>query len=152
MSNKNTPLKRHVSLQPLSREHHEALILAQLLKSDVPDYKGLPTTVEGKVDYTLKTYEQDLEPHFRKEEDILIPKVLGFTKELDELCRTIEEEHRAIREAVGELEHAELGEAAALLDALGRLLEAHVRREERTWFELIQETVPEEILRGVRVR
>jgi iron-sulfur cluster repair protein YtfE (RIC family) len=152
MSDKRTPLKRHVALQPLSREHHEALILAQLLKSDVPDYKGLPTTVEGQVDYTLKKYEWALEPHFRKEEEVLIPKVLGFSKELDELCVTIEEEHRAIREAVGDLQHAGLGEAAALLDALGRLLEAHVRREERTWFALIQETVPEEVLREFKLR
>lgn len=107
--------------------------------------------MEGKVDYTIRTYEQDLEPHFQKEENLLIPNVLGYTKELDELCATIKEEHRAIREAVGDLQHAGLGEAAALLDALGRLLEAHVRREERTWFALIQETVPEEVLRGVDV-
>lgn len=146
-----SPLKRHFSLQPLSREHHEALILAQLLKRDVPDYKGLPTTTEGKVEHTQKIYEQELAPHFAKEEEVLIPAVRGYSTELDELCDTILEEHRAIREAVEELAGAEDGEAAALLDALGRLLEAHVRREERNWFELIQEVVPEEVLKGLKL-
>jgi hypothetical protein len=36
-------MKRHEALIPLSRDHHGTLILARLLRSDAPPYKGLPT-------------------------------------------------------------------------------------------------------------
>ena len=53
-------MKRHEALAPLSRDHHEALILSQLLKKDSPAYKGLPVTVEGKVNYAVGFFEKNL--------------------------------------------------------------------------------------------
>ena len=149
MRKSRSPLRRHPALQPLSRQHHRALLLAQLLKKDVPDYKGLPDTVEGKIAYTRRVWETELAPHFAREEDRLIPAVRGRDEVLDALCDTIVREHRAIATAIDELAQAPEGEAAALLDALGRLLEAHVRREERTWFEQIQRVVPEAVLQAL---
>ncbi len=152
MSNFRPPLRRHPALQPLSRQHHQALLLAQLLKQDMPDYQGLPDTVEGKLAYARRLFDTDLAAHFAAEEEELIPAVRGRDAELDALCDTIVEEHRALAAALEQLEAAEAGERAALLDALGRLLEAHVRREERTWFERIQEVVPEDDLQNLNLK
>ena len=64
-------MKRHEALAPLSREHHEALILAQLLKKGVPAYKGLPTDTAGKISYARQLYADKLRRHFLDEEKIL---------------------------------------------------------------------------------
>ena len=42
-------MKRHSSLVPYSQDHHKILVLAQVLKKDVPDYKGMPTDLKGKI-------------------------------------------------------------------------------------------------------
>jgi len=34
-------MKRHEALAPFSREHHGALILAQVMKKGAPAYKGI---------------------------------------------------------------------------------------------------------------
>ncbi len=151
MKDDHEPLKRHPNLVPLSREHHQVLILAQLLKKDVPDYKGLPQTIEGKIVYTLGYFKQELLPHFEKEEQLIITKVKGYSSELDKLCNTICEEHRVISLAIEELRDIDEAIASEHLDALGRLLEAHVRREERMWFQMIQEKVPEKVLEKILV-
>ncbi len=132
-------MKRHPSLIPLSREHHDGLVLAQLLKNDVPDYKGLPTTIEGKVEYTRRLWQEALQPHFEKEEQLLIPRTRGYGPELEAMSERVTEEHRQIRRQI-----EALGEAAtaAQLDELGRLLERHIRFEEREWFALIQQELP----------
>jgi len=151
MSKSRPPLRRHIALQPLSRQHQQALLLAQLLKKDMPDYRGLPDSVEGKVAYTQRLFREVLRPHFAREENELIPAVRGFDEALDALSDTIVEEHRAIAAAMDELKQASEEAAADLLDALGRLLEAHVRREERIWFERIQQVVPEADLQHLKL-
>lgn len=133
---KRQPLKRHPALVPLSREHHKGLILAQLLKSDVPDYKGLPTDIPGKVAYAKTEYEQRLEAHFEREEGWLVPISLQAGGILAEMAQRIIEEHRAIRSAIANLHEASAPET---LDALGRQLEQHIRFEEREWFRALQE-------------
>ena len=58
-------MKRHESLAPLSREHHEGLILAQLLKKGAPAYRGLPTDLAGKLSYAREMFERILEGRHR---------------------------------------------------------------------------------------
>lgn len=89
-------MKRHKSLIPLSRQHHDTLLLAQLIKKDAPAYKGLPTDIKGKREYTLITFRDHLVPHFEAEELILIPYVLGKTEKIDKLCEQIISEHQEI--------------------------------------------------------
>ena len=140
------PLKRHPALQPLSREHHQALLLGQYLRADVPDYEGYPTDLEERIAYTRRQFTEQILPHFEREEQVLIPSVRGHDSDLDALCDIIMAEHRALHEGIDEIASANTGEARALLDAWGRLLIAHIRREERQWFTEIQEKVPEQVL------
>ena len=61
-------MKRHKSLIPLSQDHHNGLMLAQLLKEGAPEYRGLPKDTDGKVNYLNRNLKQELGPHFENED------------------------------------------------------------------------------------
>jgi len=137
-------MKRHNSLIPLSRQHHETLIVAQLIKKGAPVYKGLPEDIEGKREYLLNFFKADLVNHFEAEERILIPIVSGKNKELDLFNERIISDHKKI---VNYIE--EIGRQRNIKDnmnELGNLLSGHIRFEERIYFELIQKILPELLL------
>ena len=136
-------MKRHEALAPLSREHHAALILAQLIKKGAPVYKGLPTDAEGKTIYAINFYKHDLVLHFSKEEAIL-EKVKHTDAAIAKLTEEIIAEHTELKNRFLSLTAAT--EKATALDELGYMLEAHIRKEERVLFPLIQEHCSEEIL------
>ena len=137
-------MKRHESLIPLSHQHHDALILAQLIKKNSPPYKGLPTGLNGKREYTLNFFKDHLVPHFEAEELILIPFILGKNKDIDILSEQIVKEHNDIADLVENIRVEENVESN--LDKLGNLITLHVRKEERELFEKIQEVFPEKKL------
>lgn len=139
-------MKRHVSLTPLSREHHGALILARLLQKDAPPYKGLPTEPQGKAEYALDFYRQDLVKHFAREEMIL-PLLNGVNPELDRMLHVMVEEHGLLHYLFGEIGAAT--DLVSQLDKLGKTLEKHVRTEEREIFPLIEHSCSPEILNKV---
>src|SRR6185436_19212149 len=122
-------MKRHSSLAILSREHHGALILAQLLKKGAPAYKGLPTNLNGKADYATKFYRDNLIKHFEEEEQIVIKKITGVNADLDKLGSEIIEEHKRLRSSFESIKNAD--DLAAHLDELGNALDHHIRKEER---------------------
>lgn len=136
-------MKRHDSLIPLSREHHGALILARLIQNDAPPYKGLPTDPEGKAQYALNFYKEELIAHFIQEEKIA-PLVKNIRPELDEMLKTMIEEHVLLHQLFAMI--SKTSDLPAHLDTLGKTLEKHVRTEEREIFPLIQECCTEEML------
>ncbi len=135
---------RHKALTHLSQEHHQGLILAQLLKPNAPDYSGLPRTISGKTDYAIKLYSSSLTGHFIKEEVILYPLIKGKNPKIDSLFADVFVEHKRIGKLVEELKI--VGNHEKTLYELGQLLESHIRKEERILFPLIQELIPVEIL------
>ena len=128
----------------LSREHHGALILAQLLKKGAPVYKGLPADLEGKRDYALRFYKDGLIKHFDDEEQIVIKKIQGINVDLDKLACEIMGEHAALRLLFTSIENT--GDLSTCLNQLGCALAQHIRREEREFFPLIQELCSEKLL------
>jgi len=141
------PIKRHKALHILSHDHHHGLILAQLIKKDSPQYKNLPDTTEGKKDYSIKFYNDDLIKHFEDEEKILFPFVNGKDDEIDNLIEEIITEHRKIEQLINRIESDE--DVENTLDELGSLLESHIRKEERNIFMKIQAILTEEELAAV---
>lgn len=129
-------MKRHTALAPLSREHHGALILAQLLKNITTVYKGLPADTVGKADYATRFYQEELINHFREEEDIVIEKVTGLDATLDVLADEIIAEHKALHILFTTIKDAD--DLPAHLQKTGNTLEQHIRKEERIFFPLIQ--------------
>ncbi|MFT3747267.1 MAG: hemerythrin domain-containing protein [Agriterribacter sp.] len=136
-------MKRHEALAPLSREHHGALILAQVMKRGAPAYKGMPVDTEGKIVYAIDFFYAHLTEHFGREEAIL-EKVKNVNEEIDALSKEIVREHEALKNGFIELKAAD--DKIAALDELGKMLEAHVRKEERVLFPLIEEHCGEKLL------
>jgi iron-sulfur cluster repair protein YtfE (RIC family) len=139
-------MKRHESLAPLSREHHGALLLAQLLKKNAPDYKGMPTSVPGKVEYALRFFNDSLKGHFDKEE-LLFQKIQHCHDGIQKLVSEIVDEHRQLTALFESLEKS--ADPGKSLDELGNLLDLHIRKEERVLFPLIQQHCPEALLNEV---
>ena len=130
------PIKRHTSLQPLSRDHHHALLLTwkirQGLKKDIPAKR-----ISAYCSWFFTTH---LLPHFELEEQFAFP-VLG-------------NDHPQVQQALSE--HAQLRSmfsnpltTSSALEAAGDLLEEHIRFEERTLFNSIQEAATPEQLNKI---
>lgn len=127
-------MKRHEALIPLSREHHQNLILAQSLKSSVKDYKGMPTTPEEKAKMALNEFNNGIRKHFDNEEVIL--KSLEHYPELSSITEEILSEHTALTKMFLALDNEYVTDEQ--LDLLGRSLYDHIRKEDRVLFPLIE--------------
>lgn len=129
-------MKRAEALQPLSREHLKSLLAAKRLREATD-------AAEAGQDF-LDFWEREGRHHFRVEEEVLLPGwALHCPVERVAVARMLEE-HLAIRR--GALRVA--AEAASLeeLQDLGRLLDDHVRFEERELFPMVEEALAPEDL------
>ncbi len=144
------PLKRHKALQPLSRDHHQGLVLAQILKKGAPQYKGMPSTIEGKKEYTVLFYSSDLIRHFKDEEEILFPIVKGRSSMVDNLINEIIDEHRKIENLISEIQNTD--DLEKILNDFGILLEKHIRKEERELFNVIEKLLSENELSEIEIK
>ncbi|HEY7750902.1 MAG TPA: hemerythrin domain-containing protein [Ignavibacteriaceae bacterium] len=129
-------MKRNPALYTLSHDHHQGLILAQQLKKGAPQYKGMPSTLEDKKEYTLSFYKTELVKHFQDEEEILFPAVKNRNDELDKRITEIISEHRKMESLIKDMEKTD--QLENVLDELGHLLERHIRKEERELFMEIE--------------
>ncbi|MFD2248442.1 hemerythrin domain-containing protein [Pontibacter ruber] len=139
-------MKRHDSLAPVSRQHHSGLLTARLLQADAPAYKGMPTTPAGKRDYAVNFLEEHLRPHFRLEEETVFILARQVSEELRKQADQLEAEHRQLEQLILTLPEASEIILPEKLHETGKLLEQHIRTEERIFFELLQQEVPEEKL------
>jgi iron-sulfur cluster repair protein YtfE (RIC family) len=114
------------------------LVLAQLLKAGSPPYWGLPTDAPGKRDYALAEFGRLIQSHLEREERVLLPLAREHAPALRELTERVRREHEQLRAQLEVLATVPEAELPAALDALGRLLESHIRFEERQWFQQLQ--------------
>jgi hemerythrin-like domain-containing protein len=134
------PIKRDPSLIPLSHDHHHALVRVFEIRRALQANAGLAAEVTRTQDF----FESDLKPHFRAEEEVLLPALARYVGEDDPMIVRLASDHRSLEAVVEELER-EAGALAAFADSL----EGHVRFEERELFQLYQEQVPEDERRMV---
>ena len=149
-------MKRHPALIPLSHDHHDALVVAQALilgQSPAPR-SDWPTDRRTQVNRVIAFFTHTLRSHFEVEEAHLFPTVLAHLPGEADLVAQLLDEHDAIRTQVRELERDPTTTLTVRLPALGRLLEAHVRREERVLFETMQrEMQPDDLVAlGTRLK
>lgn len=129
------PIKRHEALQPLSREHHQGLLLAMKVGKGLK--KGVaPNRMKKYIDWFYQHY---LSAHFEAEEKHAFP-LLGSNHPLVQQAIN---EHQEMRDFVKEVMHA-IDEEKIL--RFRKLLESHIRMEERQLFNEIQEKASEEQL------
>jgi hemerythrin-like domain-containing protein len=138
-------MKRNPALYTLSHDHHQGLILAQQLKKGAPQYKGMPSTLKDKKEYTLSFYITELRKHFQDEEEILFPAVKNRNHELDNKITEIISEHRKMELLIKDLEKTD--QLENVFDELGWLLEQHIRKEERDLFMEIEKVLSDDELK-----
>ena len=133
-------MKRHPGLIPLSHDHHDALVLAQGLilgRSQAPR-SDWPTSRRAQVDRVVAFFANTLRSHFEAEEAHVFPAAVAHLAGEASLVAQLLDEHDAIRTRIHDLERDPTTDLDVRLPSLGRLLEAHVRREERVLFETMQ--------------
>ncbi|WP_343674121.1 hemerythrin domain-containing protein [Chitinophaga sp.] len=126
---KPTPIKRSKAFVQLSKDHHFGLLLVWRIRQDLANETN-PADISR---YVIDFFNTDLQQHFREEEDYLFSKL----DMKDPLREQAEGEHRAIYNLIESIRRN--GAETALLHQFGDLLEAHIRFEERTLFNHLQE-------------
>ncbi|NLR62137.1 hemerythrin domain-containing protein [Chitinophaga polysaccharea] len=133
-------MQRHSSLLPLSHEHKRLLFVCRYLKKDAAPYEGFPLETQARFEYIVKVFQELMVPHIQKEE-YLFEKCIGKNVAIDAMIKELQEEHLVISRMYSTLtDSVDLDTA---MDALARSLEAHIRKEEREFFELLQRELPQ---------
>jgi hypothetical protein len=123
-------MKRSLTLQPLSREHHTALTLAKACER--ASRSGDETLVSQTCQRAIMAFQNELEPHFQFEEISLLPLLHGpATQPLVERALADHQQLRGLRDALGQND-------TQALDSFGKCLSAHVRFEERELFPVLE--------------
>jgi hemerythrin len=123
------PIKRSKAFVQLSKDHHFGLLLVWRIRQDLT--KGVAGNEIST--YVIDFFHEDLKQHFKEEEDYLFSKL----PTADPLREQAEGEHRAIYNLIESIRRN--NSDTALLRQFGDLLEAHIRFEERTLFNHLQE-------------
>lgn len=137
-------MKRDPALASLSRDHHQALFVAQKLRRATAETAG-----EAR-DAVLCFWEQHGRGHFRLEEEVLLPAYAGYGDPHHPLVARALCDHAAIRHRVDTIARDPDAKVAGLHE-LGAHLGAHVRLEERQLFPLIERAMPAAQLAAVAV-
>ncbi len=134
-------MRRDPRLQALSTDHHHALVLARdAQRASVSRDAG---QIDGLVTRVREAFARELEPHFRIEEELLLPALEAAGEHA--LVARVRDDHAALRLA----SDAEGLDAEQRLAAFAAKLEAHVRFEERELFEVAQAKLGPEVLDAV---
>lgn len=132
-------MKRHVQLQPLSRQHHNGLLVALLVMKGL-QRNAQPPVIAG---FILHNWHNELAEHFQREEEVLIPAVEGKFLD-DKLTQQLLHEHRQIRAIITKIQQEAYTKEE--LNTFAELLEKHIRFEERMYFPLVEKLLTEEEL------
>lgn len=142
-------MKRHEALQDYSRDHHFFLLKAREIRWSLERSEhGRP--VRHVVRSFLQFWEHDGLIHLREEEEILLPqyRTHASSDAADRHITRIHDEHAWLRRNVERLQervdrHVPFD---GLLGKIGRHVHDHVRFEERTVFQHMQQVLSDEQL------
>jgi iron-sulfur cluster repair protein YtfE (RIC family) len=140
-------MQRHPSLVPLSHEHKRLLFVCRYLKKDAAPYEGFPLETQARFEYIIKVFQETMVPHIQKEE-YLFEKCAGKNEAIDAMIRELQEEHLIISRMYSTL--TDSTDLDASMDVLACSLETHIRKEEREFFELLQQELPD-LLAGLKL-
>src|SRR6476659_5857268 len=144
-------MKRHLALIPLSRDHHNGLVQASRLRRAAAD--GDASARLGAASEFVEFFRNEERVHLRDEEEELFPLLLRHVPSQPAPLREARLQHLQLH---GFAHKLAIAVAAGIvdretLDATGELLHAHIRLEERQLFPLIEELVPDDELRRLRL-
>lgn len=143
LQKKRGGIKRHETLKPLSRHHMAALHMALKLRRANTE-KSTLTAPELKAELN-DFWNPGGQEHFREEEEILLTAFAQYASidrpEIKEMLL----EHVKIRALIDSLLTTD-EDTASRMHELGELLDAHIRKEERVIFPMIEKALPEDKL------
>jgi quercetin dioxygenase-like cupin family protein len=134
-------MKRHPALVSLSHDHHQALVASRRLRR-AADLDHDPAAAAKSF---VSFFASETAPHFREEEEVLFPLVADFEEARPLLVDALLD-HQRLRALVARLET--VSDVRPCIREIGELLEAHVRREERELFPLIERLAAAELERA----
>lgn len=135
-------MKRHEQLQPLSRQHHNGLLAALLLKKGIVKSAAANVMAAFIVDF----WKNDLNEHFKSEEEVLIPALSKTSLDKD-LTEQLLKEHALIRSYINSLKSE--ADDLSTIKAFTELLEKHIRFEEKVYFPEAEKLLSEEQLQKI---
>ncbi len=137
-------MKRDKNLETLSWEHHNGLVAAFRLKRGL---KKKDVDISLLRQYTLDVWNDELEHHFRQEEEVLV-EPLRSEKAGRELLDRMLSDHERFRELITVIDTEKDGVAESIAE-FADLLERHVRFEERQLFEWLQDNTSADQLAAI---
>lgn len=129
--NSLAPIKRHQAIISFSKDHHFGLLLVWKIR------QGLKKAIHAEriSNYIVFFFKEDLEKHFKEEEQLLFCKL-----PVDDALRTrAETDHQSIYQLVDAI--GKKKDDAVLLNQLADELEKHIRFEERELFNHLQNNI-----------
>lgn len=129
-------LKRHAALVELSRDHHGVLVEALGLRRAAAGHDK--PAVYATAESFLHFYDVEIRGHAADEEEVLLPLAGKADPEGAERIRAEHAELHALCSLLRD-ELAGGADAHGTLQAIGELLDDHVRFEERRFFMRVQE-------------
>jgi iron-sulfur cluster repair protein YtfE (RIC family) len=132
--------KRNPALIPLTHDHHHALAQCRRLRTAATgDARERLAQAESFVGF----FRSDTVAHFREEEEIVFPLVVGEPRARLLLTKILIEHlevHAGVARLAGEVADRKVSQAAA--EEVAKALESHIRLEEKDLFPLLEEIVP----------
>lgn len=142
-------MKRHNSFVPLSREHHESLLLAVRLQQGRRALLRLWShDPHWQAQFVVKYFDDELAAHFDEEETVVFPAVWTFLTD-NTIIERLKVDHTEMREMVDFLRDPLEKKLECTLTRFGQLLESHIRMEEREFFPACEGVVPQDILHDI---
>jgi iron-sulfur cluster repair protein YtfE (RIC family) len=138
----HTPIKRNQAIVSFSKDHHFGLLLVWKIRQGLK--KAINT--ERISNYTLFFFKEDLQKHFKEEEEMLFCQLPAE----DDLRKLAEADHHAIYQLITAIN--ENRNDVNLLNQLADKLEDHIRFEERELFNHLQENIAAEELVRIEKR
>jgi hemerythrin-like domain-containing protein len=136
--NETTPIKRSEELQPLSREHHDGLLFVWKLRQGLK--KGISN--ERLRDFGNWYWKHHIRGHFYQEEVLLLP----FFPPDHPLVKQLKDDHNYISEL---LLSTDREPDRYNLELLCKVIERHIRFEEREFFQYLENTLDKEQLKKI---
>ena len=133
------PIKRDKAFVPFSKDHHFSLLLAWKIRNDLAN----KVKAEHICSYVLEFFSDNLEQHFKEEEELIFCKLSTD----DALRKQAENEHRKIYLLMESIQQNTADKE--LLNEFANTLETHIRFEERTLFNHLQQNMKSEELEEV---
>ena len=138
-------MKRDKNLQPLSRQHHNGLLMVLLLSKGEKRQADLQIMAE----FILEMWNKDLKEHFIAEETILIPALKN--KSFNEIyTQRLLSDHAQIRLVVDKIEQGHFSNI--YLNEFIVTLEKHIRFEERIYFPEVEKILSSDELEEIGLR